>query len=168
MDINGNSTEDPSIKELKDWLFERISDDNDVVVDDIQRDFAQYFEDIELKQSPVCDGSDEYKKNIEYLNTSIAHLKTTEGRATIKVNKEKQKVTDGIKPCWYGGMRSPGGFPNGEGMLAYDNKNVFKGVFSNGVLEREGKLTLAEHCGLSIEGKWQDGLMEGEMRVEVP
>ena len=43
--------------------------------------------------------------------------------------KEKQKVTDGIHECWFGGSTNTKGFPNGEGMLAYPNKNCFKGTF---------------------------------------
>ena len=40
MDINGNSTEDPSIAELKDWLFGRVADDNDVVIGGFQLEFV--------------------------------------------------------------------------------------------------------------------------------
>ena len=53
------------------------------------------------------------------------------------VKKEKQKITDGIRSCWYGGNVNTERFSNGQGMLAYDNKDVFKGVFTNGVLDRE-------------------------------
>ena len=34
------------------------------------------------------------------------------------------------------------------------------------VWNREGKLILANRSGLSIEGQWQDSLMEGEMKIE--
>ena len=33
-------------------------------------------------------------------------------------------------------------------------------------MNREGKLILANRSGLSIEGQWQDSLMEGEMKIE--
>ena len=48
-----------------------------------------------------------------------------------------------------------------------DNKDSFQGKFHNGVLEREGKLRLSTSCNRTYEGKWQDGLMEGEMRIDV-
>ena len=48
-----------------------------------------------------------------------------------------------------------------------DNKDSFQGKFNNGVLEREGKLRLSTSCNRTYEGKWQDGLMEGEMRIDV-
>ena len=52
-----------------------------------------------------CEGSDQYRENIKHLEKGIAKLKTPEGRNTIKVSKDKQKITDGIRPCWYGGAR---------------------------------------------------------------
>ena len=48
-----------------------------------------------------------------------------------------------------------------------DNKDSFQGKFHNGVLEREGKLRLSTSCNRTYEGKWQDSLMEGEMRIDV-
>ncbi len=77
----------------------------------------------------------------------------------------KKKLTDGFRTCYYKGMTNKEGYPDGEGVLVYENKDVFKGKFSNGILDREGKLSLSG--GLTIEGKWQDGLMEGEMRLDV-
>lgn len=162
LDLNGNS-EDETIKELKDWLFERVADDNDIVIDEMQEEFGAFYETID-QDNP---GSEEYRNNLELLKTSIAELKTPEGKAQIKVKKEKQKITDGIRSCWYGGHTNTEGFPNGEGMLAYPNKDNFVGKFNNGVLDREGKLSLAQNCGIKIVGKWQDGLMEGEMRLDV-
>ena len=53
----------------------------------------------------ACEGSDLYWENIKHLEKGIAKLKTPEGRNTIKVSKDKQKITDGIRPCWYGGAR---------------------------------------------------------------
>ena len=52
-----------------------------------------------------CEGSELYRDNIKHLETGIAKLKTPEGRNTIKVSKDKQKITDGTRPCWYGGAR---------------------------------------------------------------
>lgn len=164
MDLNGNE-EDASIKELKDWLFDRVADDNDIVVDEMQEEFGEYFN--KLDSDNDVEPSEEYKTNMKYLETSIAELKTNKGKLKIKVEKDKQKITDGIRPCWYGGTRNAQGYPHGEGMLAYENKDNFQGKFNNGVLDREGRLSLTQNCGLKISGKWQDGLMEGEMRLDV-
>jgi hypothetical protein len=168
MDINGNSKDDDTIAELKDWLFERVQDDCDVVVDDLQEEFAAFYEDLESKAGDkVCQGSKEYKTNQKYLATSLAELMTPEGKAKIKVKKDKQKITDGIRNCWYGGTKNSEDYPHGEGMFAYENKDVFKGKFDNGVLDREGKLILSSKAGIHIDGKWKDGLMEGEMKIQV-
>ena len=91
----------------------------------MQEEFANYFEDLELKQAKVFPGSEEYQKNMEALNTSIAKIK----KNPFKVTKEKQKISDGLRECWFGGMTNNQGFPNGEGMLAYPNKDSFKGTF---------------------------------------
>ena len=96
-----------------------------LVIDELQEEFASYYEDFELKQSKVCQGTKEYQQNVEYLNTSIAELK----KNPVKVTKEKQKISDGIKECWYGGSTNNKGMPTGEGMLVYENKDNFKGKF---------------------------------------
>ena len=118
MDINGNSTEDPSIAELKDWLFGRVADDNDVVIDQMQDEFGVYYDKMESINDSV-EGTDEYKANMEYLKTSIAELKTKEGRNKIKVKTAKQKITDGIRQCTYGGNVNTDRFPEGDGVLLY-------------------------------------------------
>ena len=56
---------------------------------------------------------------MEYLKTSIAELKTKEGRNKIKVMKAKQKITDGIRQCSYGGNVNNERIPEGDGMLFY-------------------------------------------------
>ena len=91
-----------------------------------------------------CQGSDLYKENVKHLATGIAKLKTREGQKTIQVSKDKQKITDGTRTCWYGGTRDPSGLPHGEGMLKYeDTGDVFTGTFNHGVLDREGKLSVS-------------------------
>merc|ERR1711963_522763 len=162
---NAVLSEGDGLAELKEWLFEEVADDRDIVVDEMQSDFAQHFQQ-EEESLNECEGSDLYRENIKHLEKGIAKLKTPEGRNTIKVSKDKQKITDGIRPCWYGGARDAFGLPHGEGMLKYDNDDVFTGVFNHGVLEREGKIQRAKGNSLKIEGKWVDGLMEGEMKVE--
>ena len=91
----------------------------------MQDEFANYFDDLELKQDKVCPGSEEYQKNMEALDTSIEKIK----KNPFKVTKEKQKIHDGIRECWFGGMTNNQGYPNGEGMLAYPNKDKFSGTF---------------------------------------
>ena len=61
---------------------------------------------------------------MEYLKTSIAELKTPKGRTKIKVEKAKQKITDGIRQCWYGGNVNTERFPHGDGILGYGKQNL--------------------------------------------
>ena len=118
MDINGNSCEDQSITELKDWLFDRVADDNDIVIDEMQEEFGAYYDKLENENGNIS-GSDEYKTNMEHMKTSISELKTPKGKLKIKIEKDKQKITDGIRQCWYGGSVNADRFPHGDGMLAY-------------------------------------------------
>ena len=159
------NSEDFDVKNLKEWLFEEVSDDNDIVVDEMQKDFGRYFEQLE-QELDDCEGSEEYRENVKHLETGIAQLKTPKGANAISVSKDKQKITDGIRTCWYGGTKDAQGLPHGEGMLKYENGDIFTGLFNHGVLEREGKLQRAKENCLRTEGKWVDGLMDGEMRVE--
>ena len=39
MDVNGNTT--LSVKDLKDWLFDRVGDDNDIGMDDFDINFFE-------------------------------------------------------------------------------------------------------------------------------
>ena len=74
-------------------------------------------------ESGKVEGTSEYKANMEYLKTTIAELKTPKGRNRIKVEKAKQKITDGIRQCWYGGNVNTERFPQGEGILGYGKQN---------------------------------------------
>ena len=74
-------------------------------------------------ESGKVEGTSEYKANMEYLKTTIAELKTPKGRSKIKVEKAKQKITDGIRQCWYGGNVNTERFPQGEGILGYGKQN---------------------------------------------
>ena len=56
---------------------------------------------------------------MEYLKTSIAELKTKEGRNKIKVKTAKHKITDGIRQATYGGNVNTDRFPEGDGILLY-------------------------------------------------
>ena len=109
-DINGNETnnnnmdggtieEGDGLQQLKDWLFTEVADDNDIVVDEMQQDFHDYYEE-EEERLGECEGSTEYKENIKHLETGIKELKTPKGKLSIQVGEKKQKITDGIRTCW--------------------------------------------------------------------
>ena len=53
-----------------------------LVIDDLQEEYGKHYNDLELQKNPVCPGSEEYQKNIEYLNTSIADLKKNPVKVT--------------------------------------------------------------------------------------
>ena len=44
-------SEGDGLAELKEWLFEEVADDRDIVVDEMQSDFAQYFQ---QEESSFC------------------------------------------------------------------------------------------------------------------
>ena len=163
-DINGNEAnnnnvdggiieEGDGLQQLKEWLFEEVGDDNDIVVDEMQEEFHAYFED-EEEHLGECDGTSEYKENVQHLETGIKKLKTPEGSRSIQVGEKKQKITDGIRTCWYGGHKDNLNLPHGEGMLKYENNDVFTGIFEHGVLNRKGKLMRAKENCLSTHGKY--------------
>ena len=54
------------LKELQEWLFNEVADDNDIVVDEMEKDFAAFYEDLEDDLNE-CQGSDLYKENIQHL-----------------------------------------------------------------------------------------------------
>ena len=72
------------------------------------------------------------RANVEALRTSIAELKKP-GCVKALVGRggggeKQQKITDGLRSCWYGGTKDKSGRPHGEGMLKYDNNDVFHGT----------------------------------------
>ena len=42
--MSGSIQDILSVKELKEWLHERVADDDDIVIDDLQEDFNEQFE----------------------------------------------------------------------------------------------------------------------------
>ena len=163
IDINGNETnnnnveggmieEGDGLQILKDWLLTEVADDNDIVVDEMQEEFQAFFEEEETRLGE-CEGTQEYKQNIKHLETGIDKLRTPKGTLSIQVSKDNQKITDGIRPCWYGGHKDNQNLPHGEGMLKYENKDVFQGTFEHGVLNRKGRLMKAEESCLAVHGK---------------
>ena len=62
----GTIEEGDGLQQLKDWLFTEVADDNDIVVDEMQEDFHDYYEEEEARLGE-CEGSKEYKENIKHL-----------------------------------------------------------------------------------------------------
>ena len=52
----------------------------------------------------------------------------------------------------------------GEGIIAYENKDVWKGVFDDGILNRTGVLQRTDKNGTKISGTWVNGLLCGEIK----
>uniref|UniRef100_A0A0K2UHP2 SET domain-containing protein n=3 Tax=Lepeophtheirus salmonis TaxID=72036 RepID=A0A0K2UHP2_LEPSM len=149
------------IYELKEWLFGRIGDEDDVVVDQIQEEFASEWEKIEANASHPYEGSDLWKENQHHLSNGTKTMKEKEARFT----SESKITTDGIRKCRYGGTVDSNGLPFGEGQILFDNKDSFVGRFNHSILDREGKMLRAEESCLYTEGTWKNGLMEGEMTI---
>ena len=42
--MSGSIQDILSVKELQEWLHERVADDDDIVIDDLQEDFNEQFE----------------------------------------------------------------------------------------------------------------------------
>lgn len=84
-----------------------------------------------------------------------AEIRTSEG--------SKVPIHDGSRKCLYRGGLDGEGRPHGDGALAYDNNNIFRGAFDHGAWNRTGRLVTVD---ADYVGRWADGLMEGEMRVE--
>ena len=148
----GSIEEGDGLQIMKDWLFTEVADDNDIVVDEMQEEFGAYFEEEEARLGE-CKGSNEYQENMKHLETGLKKLKTPEGKRSMQVSDKKQKITDGIRVCWYGGHKDNQDLPHGEGMLKYENKDLFQGTFEHGVLSRKGKLMRAQDNSLSTHGK---------------
>lgn len=114
------------VKELFDWLWDRVADERDIVVDDLQEEEIPRLEEEDDKKGE-CLGSVEYKINMAALDTTIAELKVPGCTKTL-VSEKHQKITDGIRTCWYGGTKDKLGFPHGEGMFKYENGDIFTGT----------------------------------------
>ncbi len=117
-----------SVSELFDWLWERVADDRDVVVDDLQE---EQFPRLEAEDDGNADlrGSEEYRANLAALETTIAELKQPGcSKALVMESKKPKQITDGLRKCWYAGTKDAAGRPHGEGMLKYDNGDMFTGT----------------------------------------
>ncbi len=149
------------VKELKFWLFERVGDAGDAVVDDLQEEQFPRLD----KEDGEGGGSEEYEKNVTEVAEAVARMskdvKCKEGRLA---NPESKKaIHDGRSKCYYKGALDGDGFPHGEGILVYEDKSVFRGVFEHGAWNRTGVMSTEEE---KIEGQWKLGLLEGEVKIQ--
>ena len=71
---------------------------------------------------------------------------------------------DGFRRCQVKASRDQAGNLVGEGIIAYENKDVWRGEFQGSVLDRTGTLTKAEEHGMKVTGSWVGGLLQGEVR----
>ena len=62
-DAGGKIQELQTVTELREWLLGRVGDDNDIVIDDLQEDFADQFELEDEKRG--IKGTKEWKENVE-------------------------------------------------------------------------------------------------------
>ena len=121
-EAKNESVANNGVDELKEWLFGRVADDNDIVVDEMQEEFADFYDQTE---SSLLKGTEEYQRNLKHLESSILEAKNQ------RVTKEKQKVHDGVFECWYGGRKDEADRPHGQGMLKYPhNGDTFQVSFA--------------------------------------
>ena len=71
---------------------------------------------------------------------------------------------DGFRKCQVRAERVEGGKLMGEGIIAYENKDVWKGVFDDGIMNRTGVLSRAQMNSTKISGTWVNGLLKGEVK----
>jgi len=141
-----------SVKDLEEWLVGRVGDDNDVVIDDLQEEFANIME-----QEDEAEGI----KGLSDWSSNCKAIEAYQGKPA-KLGEDWE--FDGFKRCRYYGKRDADGNIVGIGSLLYENKDTFQGVFKDGIMNREGVLTRATDGGTKLEGEWVDGLLQGEVK----
>jgi len=141
-----------TVKDLEEWLVGRVGDDNDIVIDDLQEEFAG-----------IMEGEDEAAgiKGVPEWSSNCTTMAAYQGKpATLGDEWE----FDGFRRCRYYGKRDQMGNIAGIGSLLYENKDTFQGIFKDGIMNREGVLTKAQKGGTKIEGEWIQGLLQGEIK----
>ena len=150
---NGKIQDLCTVTELKEWLLGRVADDNDIVIDDLQEEFNEQFE-IEDQKTGIK-GTKQWKENVE-------RMAVYDGRPK---DLEEGWEWDGFRRCQVkSASKDPSGKLMGEGIIAYENKDVFKGVFDDGIMNRTGTLCRTEMNGTKITGTWVNGLLAGEIK----
>jgi len=152
----GSVSELNTVLELKEWLYDRVQDDNDIVVDDLQADHNEKL-DMEDERAGIK-GTKEWSANV----AAIAAYKE---KALEALGTETNGWHwDGFRRCRHAGNKEPDGKIVGQGQLIYENKDTFQGEFKDGILNRVGVLTRAEMNSTRFEGEWVNGLLEGEVK----
>lgn len=155
--------EGDGIDALKEWLYERVQDDDDIVIDDMQRDFGETF-DKEEEMLGVVVGTEEWKKNVASIGKELAKKGSDVLDSMVG---ENEWLFDGFRRCQYQGKKDGLGAPHGEGVLGYENKDIFQGEFNCGILNRKGTMKRTEKNCTNISGEWVNGLLNGEVREEL-
>ncbi len=154
------------VRLLKSWLFTRVGDETDSVVDEMQEEHFPQMEAEELEEEVEVQGTEEYKRNVSEVSEKVRKLRETgckDGRCKSGEDSSSKPIHDGERKCYYKGELDAGGLPHGQGAIVYEDRAVFRGEFDHGAWNRSGILSTERE---KIEGTWKDGLMEGEMKVE--
>lgn len=102
----------------------------------------------------MCQGSKQWQENVE-------KVAAYEGKPP-ELGADWE--WDGFRKCQVRAERVEGGKLMGEGIIAYENKDVWKGVFDDGIMNRTGVLSRAELNSTKISGTWVNGLLAGEVK----
>jgi len=148
----GSIQELNTVHELKEWLIGRVGDENDIVIDDLQEEYAEQYD------------LDDEKRGIR------GTKEWSENRTTIASYQGKPKDLgpewewDGFRKCRAQGPRDNTGKLMGEGILLWESKDTFQGVFDDGIMNRSGTVTRATMNSTKMTGQWVNGLLHGEIK----
>ena len=121
---------DPTtVAALRSWLLDRVGDDNDIVVDDLQADLAAGWDEKEeagVGKSPPIDGSEAYAKSIA-IKREVEELKAKRTFSGLGDADKRKKISDGERDAYFVGQTDDQGRPHGQGGLQYENQDVFRG-----------------------------------------
>eukprot|EP00092_Neocalanus_flemingeri_P016786 GFUD01018155.1.p1 GENE.GFUD01018155.1~~GFUD01018155.1.p1 ORF type:complete len:540 (-),score=94.96 GFUD01018155.1:837-2456(-) len=148
----GSIQELNTVFELKEWLLGRVGDDNDIVIDDLQEEYAERY-DLEDEKKGIR-GTKAWSEN----NAAIAMY---EGKPK---DLGPEWDWDGFRKCRANGPKDSTGKLMGEGIIMWENKDTFQGVFNNGIMNRTGTITRATENGTKVSGEWVNGLLKGEIK----
>jgi len=114
----GSVSELNTVLELKEWLYERVQDDNDIVVDDLQADHNEKL-DMEDERAGI--------KGTKEWSTNVAAIAAYKEKALEALGTETNGWHwDGFRRCRHAGNKEPDGKIVGQGQLIYENKDTFQ------------------------------------------
>jgi len=150
-------TEMEPVQELKEWLYDEVGDDDDIIIDQLQE---------ELTESLDLRDEQEGIKGSEVWNEKQGQLVVATPQ-----NLGLGWEWDGIRKCRVHGKKNAFGIVEGEGGLMYEDKDTFMGVFFNGIENRKGVHTYSsrsDDTGVEkIEGEWINGLLNGDTKAHM-